>query len=392
MNGRLSVGIDAIDFYTPHYYLPLSKIAEQRGLPADHYERALGQSRMAVPAPGEDIVTMAANAGRGVLSQLDPATVTQLFLGTESGIDQSKAAAAYVHGLLRLSSRCRVCEFKQACYGGTAALQLALAHVRQNPDQAALVLTADVARYGLGSAGEATQGGGAVALLIKANPRLVEIGPEAGYYTEDVMDFWRPNYRDEALVDGKASVRVYIKSLLNAFQHFHEQTGLEPASFDTFCYHLPFSRMAEMAHQKLTKARKQLVPAETVRELLAPSLYYNQQTGNSYAASLYVALTSLLDLRDDLDGARLGLFSYGSGCMAEFFHGQVVPGYRAVLGHARRTAMLTARAELPPEQYKEFYSFQLPTDGSKGTTPEYKTGDFRLTGIADHQRQYAALR
>ena len=59
--------------------------------------------------------------------------IEMLLFATESGIDQSKAAGIYVHELLGLPARCRVVELKQACYSGTAALQLALPFLRENP-------------------------------------------------------------------------------------------------------------------------------------------------------------------------------------------------------------------------------------------------------------------
>ncbi len=124
-----------------------------------------------------------------------------------------------------MSNRCRVVELKQACYSATAAIQMACALVARDPSKKVLVVASDVARYDLNSSGEATQGCGAAALLISANPRLVEIHPESGNYTEDVMDFWRPNYRSTALVDGKYSTKIYLKALKLAWQHYQEQTG-----------------------------------------------------------------------------------------------------------------------------------------------------------------------
>ena len=42
-----------------------------------------------------------------------------------------------------------------------------------------LVIASDIARYGFGTAGEATQGCGAVAFIVKSEPRLLVIHPEA---------------------------------------------------------------------------------------------------------------------------------------------------------------------------------------------------------------------
>ena len=51
------------------------------------------------------------------------------------------------------------------------------------------------------------------------------------------------------------------------------------------------------------------------------------QVGNIYTGSLYLALASLLCAEvDAIEGQRIGLFSYGSGCAAEFFAGRVADG------------------------------------------------------------------
>ena len=128
-----TVGIDAISFYSSHYYIELSDLAQERGVDADQFTTSIGQEKMAVPPPGEDVVTMAANAAKQVLEKVDASKITTLIFATESGIDQSKSAGIYVHRLLGLGSHCRVFETKQACYGGTGGLHLALSHIRSNP-------------------------------------------------------------------------------------------------------------------------------------------------------------------------------------------------------------------------------------------------------------------
>src|SRR5690606_6877429 len=147
-----------------------------------------------------------------------------LLFATESGIDQSKAAGIFVHGLLGLPARCRTIELKEACYSGTAALQIACAAVARNPATRVLVIAADVARYELASPGEPTQGCGAVAMMVTANPRIMAIDAETGLFTSDVMDFWRPNYRDQALVDGKYSTRIYLQALQECWKQYREQS------------------------------------------------------------------------------------------------------------------------------------------------------------------------
>ena len=388
----MNIGIDRLSFYTSHYYVDLKTLAAARSVEEDKFYIGIGQEKMAIPSPDEDVVTLAASAAYPLMRDGDLDDVELLLFATESGIDQSKAAGIYVHGLLEMGSRCRVVELKQACYSGTAGLQLAVGFVARNPDCKALVIASDIARYELGSPGEATQGCGAVAILVSANPRLVALDPECGYYTEDVMDFWRPNYRSEALVDGKYSTMVYIHALIESWKQYAERSGRAISDFDRFCYHIPFTKMAEKAHQKLCHKLKYDISREQIQTLLEASLRYSRITGNCYAGSMYVGLASLLDSdKADLSGERIGFYSYGSGCVGEFFSGVVQPGYRDFLYAEQHINMLENRTELTYQQYEDIFHYGVPTDGGEYIFPQYRTGPFRFSGISQHKREYESL-
>jgi hydroxymethylglutaryl-CoA synthase len=248
-----------------------------------------------------------------------------------------------------------------------------------------LVIASDVARYELGSPGESTQGCGAVAFTVAADPRLLAIDPEAGFYADDVMDFWRPNYLSEALVDGKYSTLVYITALLESWKQYASESGRSLDDFARFCYHIPFTRMAEKAHQKLAKGASD----EELRRVIGESLIYSRQAGNCYSASLYVGLCSLLDnAAEDLSGKRIGLYSYGSGCVGEFFSGTVQSGYRDALFADAHRQMLAGRTELTFQQYEDIYHYGIPVDGGEYTFPQYRTGPFRFAGMQGHKRIY----
>lgn len=388
----MSVGIDEISFYTSNYYLDLRTLAEVQNTDTEKYYQGIGQEKMGMAAPDEDVVTMAANAAAPLVERVGTDAITTLMFATETGIDQSKAAGIYVHRLLNLHDNCRVVELKQACYSATAALQMACALVARQPEKKVLVVASDIARYDLDSPGEATQGCGAVAMLIAANPRLVEIDPEVGNYAEDVMDFWRPNYRTTALVDGKYSTKIYLKSLKKAWEHFREASSLAFNDFSHFCYHLPFGRMAQKAHQHLAKVNKAGLDAEQVEGQIEDTLHYNRAIGNSYTASMYIGLTSLLENSDqNLAGRRIGFFSYGSGCVAEFFSGKVVEGYQNCLHAEKHRVMLGARTEVDYQQYLQLYRYPDPRDGSDVEIEPVTTGRFRLAAIRNHKREYVAV-
>lgn len=388
----MNVGIDAIHFYSSNYFMDLRTLAGVRNVDPDKYTVGIGQEKMAIPPPDEDIITMAASAARPLIERDGKDNIELLLFATESGIDQSKAGGIFVHGLLDLPARCRVVELKEACYSGTAALQLACSAVARNPKTRALVIAADVARYELASPGEPTQGCGAVAMLVTANPRILAIDPEVGLFTSDVMDFWRPNYRDQAVVDGKYSTRVYLQALQDCWKQYCEESGRGFSDIHRFCYHLPFTRIAEKAHERLARASGVTVTPEQIAQQVGISLDYNKIMGNSYAASLYVGLCCLLDNEmEDLSAKRIGLFSYGSGCVAEYFSGVVQSGYRDRLLTDSHHVLLENRTELTYRQYEDIYNLAFPTDGGGHTFSRYRTGGYRLAGVKDHKRLYEAV-
>jgi len=381
----MNIGIDQISFYTSQYFLDLKTLAEARGVDPDKYLVGIGQSKMGIPPPDEDVVTMAASAAFPLKEKGALEGVETLLFATESGIDQSKAAGLFVHSLLGLPERCRVVELKQACYSATAALRMAMGLVAMRPQSKVLIIASDIARYELGSPGESTQGAGAVAFTVSADPSLLTIDPESGFYADDVMDFWRPNYLSEAQVDGKYSTLIYIKALKAAWKQYAEESGRSLEDFARFCYHIPFTRMAAKAHQKLARG----ISDEDLETVIGESLVYSREAGNCYAASLYIGLTSLLDnAKEDLSGKRIGLYSYGSGCVGEFFSGVVQPGYRAALLAETHQKLLADRTELTFQQYEDIYHYGLPTDGGKHDFPQYRTGPFRFAGIHEHKRIY----
>lgn len=386
----VKVGIDAIGFYTSQYYLDLKILAKARGVEVNKFHVGLGQEKMAVIPPDEDVVTMAADAGHRALRDIDPNEIQLLLFATESSIDQSKAAGIYVHRLLNLPSRCRVVELKQACYSATAGIQMALPMLRENPDKKVLLIASDEARYGLKTSGESSQGGAAVAMVLSANPRILEIEPESGFHTEDVMDFWRPNYREEALVEGKYSCELYLRLAQKTWEQYYELSQRSFTEHARFCYHVPVPRLVEKAHQCLLKFNG--LPKLTDKQLieqLGPSLHYGRIIGNCYTAALYLSLISLLEnTKTDLSHQRIGFYSYGSGCVAEFFSGIVQPHYQNQLDTQKHQALLANRQSLTLDEYESFYNFSYPKDGSILQLSDYHQSRYRLAAIEHHKRIY----
>ncbi|TKC95857.1 hydroxymethylglutaryl-CoA synthase family protein [Polyangium fumosum] len=370
------VGIDAIALSVPRGYVDLAELAEARGVPPSKYLHGLGTRQMAIAAPDEDPVTLAVNAARRLFerSGASPAEIGLCIVGTETAVDHSKPVAAFVHGLLGLPSACRMFEAKHACFGGTAGLLSAVDWIASGSarGRAALVVCTDIARYPLRSAGEPTQGAGAVALLVREKPRLLslEVG-QTGTFARDVHDFWRPLHHKEALVDGHYSVQCYLDALEGAYDAWRRLDGATDEPLVRTCYHVPYGKMARKAHRHrrmLDGATEQAADASFGVEV-EPSLDLPSRIGNVYTGSLYLALASLLNTQArELAGRRIGLFSYGSGCCAEFFAGRTAPEAAALVDRLDIDGPLRDSRQMTVADYERLRAEDAAAD--RRTAPE----------------------
>lgn len=392
------IGIEALTVDVPRNYLDLGVLARANGVDPAKYYFGLGGRRMAIPSPDEDAVVLAARAASSLLTvhTVDVSSVGMLLVGTESGVDAAKPIATYVHRMTGLPSDCRVLDVQHSCYGGMAALRLAVAWLRAGaaPGRKALVVATDVARYDVGSAGEPTQGAAAAAILVSNEPRVLELLPyPEAVHTAEVMDFWRPTYRSTALADGQYSIQCYLDALEVCWRRFAAATHLGLEAFDFLLYHCPFPKMTLKAHRRLCElAMSELTPngadADWERRVL-PTVWANMEIGNSYCASLFVSLAGLLEHSEiDAAGARIGLFSYGSGSCAEFVAGRVGPDASAWRNRTGLREALARRRELTYEAYlqsRHAYE-ELARDGSFEPTSEGEGPAF--CGTWNHQRIY----
>lgn len=200
----LSVGIDDLSAYIPQLFLPIETLASERDLSYAKLNKGLGLEAMSLTDACEDTATMAANAVLDLMhkNDLTPEEVGRVYLGTESALDGAKPTATYVLEMLQdhfeleygtnCFLHCDVVDMTFACIGAVDALENTLDWVRANPERAGIVVASDRAIYELGSGGEYTQGAGAIALLVKAQPRLLAIEPSIGVATRAVHDFFKP--------------------------------------------------------------------------------------------------------------------------------------------------------------------------------------------------------
>ena len=358
------VGIEALNAYCGVASIPVPALFAGRGLDPARIDNLMMRER-SVGLPCEDPVSNAVNAARPLLDALpagELARVELLVTSTESGIDYSKSVASYVHEYLGLSRNCRLVEVKQACYAATAATQLAAGYLASaaSPGAKALVIATDVslvderAEYA-----EPAMGHGAVALLLSAQPRVLTLDLGAfGAYSYETLDSARPAPTFD-IADADRSLFTYLDCFSNSFRDY--ATRVEGAdfatTFDYLAMHTPFGGMVRAAHRKLTRefARDRFHAVdEDFQRRVAPALVYPTAVGNLCSGSVYLALASVIESADPAAvaaGARVGLYSYGSGCSSEFFSGLIDGESARALGELRIAKHLSARVELGFDEY-----------------------------------------
>ena len=385
----MTIGIDKIGFATSPYVLRLKDLAAARDTDPEKLSKGLLLKEQSVAPITEDIVTLAATAADDILTDEDKEAIDMVILATESGIDQSKAAAVFVHGLLDIQPFARSFEMKEACYAATAALDYAKLHVEKFPQSKVLVIASDIAKYGIGTPGEPTQGAGAVAMLISQNPRILSFNDDNVAQTRDVMDFWRPNYATTPFVNGIYSTQQYLDSLKTTWAEYQKRTGLVLTDFAAVCFHLPYPKLALKGLKKILDKSVSEEKKDQLQYNFDQSILYSQRVGNIYTGSLFLGLLSLLENVPQLKaGDRIALFSYGSGAVSEIFSANLVPGFEQLLDH-KRMEKLDQRTVLSVADYERLFYEEVDLDPSGNQVFEPATHQtFALTEIKEHQRTY----
>ena len=120
---------------------------------------------------------------------------------------------------------------------------------------------------------------------------------------------------------------------------------------------------------------------------VASAVKLASQIGNTYTASLYLGLMSLIHASGgELGGKRIGLFSYGSGCSSEFFSGVVGERAGQMIERARIDEQLAGRTPIDFAEYESIMKLAPESPLDERPAP----GTFRFTGFSASKRTYAA--
>jgi len=250
-DGQTCVGIDDIAIHFPRLYMDMKDFAELRGADFGKLNKGLGLEAMAIPDVHEDTATMGAMAVMQIIDRngLDPNNIGRMYLGTESALDGAKPTATYIVDMLtqRYQERygadcfrnCDVVDMTFACIGAVDAMHTTLdwvARSTEHDERTGIVIFSDNAKYALESSGEYTQGAGGGALLIRRNPRLLEIPDCIGVSTTPVHDFFKPRRE------------VSIRSVITNVMQLAQETGqtMKKGLIERMIRHLPESTVRKL--------------------------------------------------------------------------------------------------------------------------------------------------
>ncbi len=416
----MKIGIDAIAFDVAKIHLPIKTIANERNIDPEKLEKGLGLLQMTLPDTHQDSVVFGANALTKLIEDhpINLSEIARIYVGTESGIDNSKPIASFLIALMEQKfgldalAECDVVDFTFACIGGVDALQNCIDFIRLNPAKKAIVVTTDIAKYDLNSTGEYTQGAGALAMLISFNPRIMTFENHWATNSKGVFDFFKPYrklsksditqtltnepwfenleatieiHKEQPVFDGQYSNQCYMDRTRNAYFSFKKlketSASLYP-TWESIIMHLPYAfqgrrmlpeiyaldaqaktesldLMAADYQSKIKEVAKSEVYQKFVAEKLQPAERASSLIGNLYTGSIFMGLVSTLahfyEAQTEISGKTFGFLAYGSGSKSKVFEGTVQSDWKSAIGKVKLFETLSESLEIDFNTYEKLH-------------------------------------
>jgi len=438
-----------MEVYFPKTAVSQVELEKDFGVKTGKFTIGLGQQNMAFCSAAEDINSIMLSAVQSLLEKyhIDPNDIGRLEVGTETLVDKSKSVKSTLtqlfnaHGNFDLEGVDSI----NACYGGTAALLNTIAWVESSAfdGRYGLVVCGDIAVYEDGPA-RPTGGVAAVAMLVGPDAPIAHDGIRASHM-EDAYDFYKPNLASEyPVVFGHDSNLCYLRALDGCYQRYAKRyemlkgEAFNLGAVDHVVLHSPYNKLVKKSGARMLYNDFQRYPempifndpehVATLSELkglpqeksyagkdadklnkcfekLARTMYATKvepgcvlprELGNSYTASMYTGLLSLIDSfankMERMVGKEILMFSYGSGLAATMYRFTVRSDINFIAQTVDLPRRLSARAFLPPALFKETLRRREEQYTKKGYTNEPDEalmfpGTFYLAANDEHGRR-----
>lgn len=418
----MKIGIDAIAFDVAKIHLPIKTLAKKRNIDAEKLEKGLGLLKMTIPDVHQDSVIFGANALTKLIlnNKIDLRTIDRIYVGSESGVDNSKPIASFLLSLMEQKfgadclEHCDVVDFTFACIGGVDALQNCIDYIKSNPSKKTIIVTTDFAKYDLNSTGEYTQGAGAVAMLVCENPNLLAFENSWATSTKGVFDFFKPYqtikkstitgnelnedwqgvaeteievHKHQPVFDGQYSNQCYVDRTKSAYfrlKSFKRYQSSLYGTWSSIIMHLPYAfqgrRMmseifaldanenqitatADDYYNKIKEISKSEAYKNFVTKKLMPAELASSLIGNLYTGSIFMGLLSTLayyfDNETDIDNHVFGFLAYGSGSKSKVFEAVVQSNWKIAMPQIQLFETLGKSKEIDFDTYQKLHKKEL---------------------------------
>jgi 3-hydroxy-3-methylglutaryl CoA synthase len=338
-------GILSFGAYLPRARMQRKAVAAANGWFAPGL-RGLGKGERTIGNWDEDTITMAVEAARDCLGDLDRSDLEQVVLASTTHPFDDRQNATVVETALHLPSALRTADAAGSLRAGTGALIAAL----EGRDRT-LVVAADVRRARAGSTQEMQYGDGAAAMLVGEGEPVARL---LGAHTESV-DFvhqYRMHDRDSDYGWEERWIRDegYMKLVPRAVGALLKRCGVEPGAIAHFCMPGTLSRV------QAAVAKKCGLPEGAVRDPMGATV------GDTGAAHALLMLAAALE--DAKPGDRVLVAGFGEGCdvlLLEVGSGQ---------GAARRGVAGALADRREESNYLRWLSFTGTIDLERGMRAE----------------------
>jgi hydroxymethylglutaryl-CoA synthase len=305
----MAVGIVGYGACLPRHRIRVEEIAKVWGADAPSYKKGLELREKSVPAPDQDVITLAVEASRNALlraSSVNPKDIGAVYVGSESHPYAVKPTGTTLAEAIGAVPECHCADFEFACKAGSEAMFVVTGLVQSGYIKYGLAVGADTSQGAPGDALEYSASAGAAAYIMGATDLVATIDLTYSFMT-DTPDFWRREYQHYPLHAGRfTGDPAYFKHTMGSTKGILAKSGMKPTDFDFVVFHQPNGKFPQRVGKMLGFTRKQIDTG-----WLVPTL------GNTYSGASPIGLTAVLDVAKP--GNKILMCSYGSGSGSDSF-------------------------------------------------------------------------
>jgi hydroxymethylglutaryl-CoA synthase len=305
----MDVGIVSYGAYVPRYRITPQEIGRVWGSDGEAMSKGLMIFSKSVPAPDEDVITIATEAARSMMRRVpavDPKEIGALYVGSESHPYAVKPSGTIVAEAIGCSTDITVADFEFACKAGTAAIQTCMGLVGAGMIKYGVAIGADTSQGAPGDPLEYSASAGGASFLIGAKDMIAVINHTSSF-TTDTPDFWRREGQDYPSHGGRFTGEpAYFKHVTSAAKLVLKNTSSQPSDYQYAVFHQPNGKFPQRVAKMLGFTDKQIEAG-----LLTPRI------GNTYSGAVPLGLSAVLDVAQP--GERIFVVAYGSGAGADGF-------------------------------------------------------------------------